>query len=109
MKKLYWIFPVLMLLVAGENLYWDSVYGDFAVVCYPVMGLLILLGALLGIRLQKTGKRKFLVLMILVFVLYLLIAVFRVNLQAFYEDLMRKIMRLIFSGWWTPPLQKGWK
>ena len=91
MKKASWIFPVLMLLVAAENLYWDSFYGDFTMVCYPVMGLLILLSALLGIRLQKTGKRKFLALMILIFVLYLLIAVFRNNLQHVYDLMMQPI------------------
>ena len=108
MKKVSWILPVLMLLVAAENLYWDTFYGNFATVCYPVMGVLILLSALLGIRLYKTGKRRFLVLMIPIFVLYLWIAVFRHNVQEGYDDLMQPILNLKDGGCWTEPMQMDW-
>lgn len=108
MKKVSWILPVLMLLVAAENLCWDAFYGNFATVCYPVMGVLILLSALLGICLQKTGKRRFLVLMILIFALYLWIAVFRHNLQEVFDSIMQPILALEDKGCWTEPMQMDW-
>ena len=110
MKKVSWILPVLMLLVAAENLYWDTFYGNFATVCYPVMGVLILLSALLGIRLQKTAKRRFLVLMILIFAFYLWIAVFRHNVQEIYNLIMKPIGPTggLNRECWTEPMQMDW-
>lgn len=109
MKKASWIFPVLMLLVAAENLYWDTCYGHFPKAAYVVMALLLLASIVLGIRLRKTGERRFLVLLIVVFVLYLLSAIFRDYIQECYYDLCRKIYVEIPGGCWPEPMVTDWK
>lgn len=92
--------------VFAVDYYWKKP-GYTAFFCL-VVAALILLGVNMGVRMCKTGNRRYLILMIAAVAVLLVFVIFRMYVFWFFDELFHPIFEDFDKNCWTRP-ELDWK